>query len=383
MYKIVFDLLYAQPFGDTKFHGGGEYIKSVFKALSDRMSDQFQLEVCFDKTAFLDDWILNVIQEKNITVHPVKNVQDIQDVLWKMTDPEKLKFFTGMIYQYENFSFPDGCSSIGVCHGLRGLEKPYDSEAWRYISSKGDSKEWMIRTFFPNRKINAARTMFKNLFSKFETIITDSEHSAYSIKVNFPDETKEKDIKIFYAPSKCVNVLESERMETDSYILMISANRWLKNSYRGIISIDRLYQKGLLDGVRTRIYGSLPERIQKNIVCKDMFDFYDYVTSEDLEKAYQNCSIFFYPTLNEGFGLPPMEAMKYGKTCVISGICSLPEVYGDSCYYCNPYDLLEMQNRLLHAVSKPIPTRKVQTHVEWIQRRQGEDLQSICNLLIQ
>lgn len=382
MNTVVFDLLHAQPVGETKFHGGGEYIKSVFNALSDYMLGQFQVEVCFDKDAFLDDWILNVIQEKNITVHQVKNVREIQYVLWKMKNPENVRFFTGMIYQYENLTFPEGCSSIGVCHGLRGLEKPYDAEAWRYISSKAEAKEWVVRTFLPQRKINASLTMFKNLFSKFNTIITDSEHSAYSIKVNFPDETKQKDIKIYYAPSKCVNLPEPEVIEDDPYILMISANRWLKNSYRGVVSIDRLYQKGLLEGVRTRIYGSVPESIRRNLVCKDNFDFYDYVSSEDLETAYQNCSVFFYPTLNEGFGLPPMEAMKYGKTCVISGICSLPEVYGDSCYYCNPYDLMEMQNRLVHAISKPISTKKVKSRVEWIQARQEEDLHSICNLLI-
>lgn len=56
MNTVLFDLLYAQPLNGTRFHGGGEYIKSVFQALAEQYDGQYTLEVCFDPEAFLDQW---------------------------------------------------------------------------------------------------------------------------------------------------------------------------------------------------------------------------------------------------------------------------------------------------------------------------------------
>ena len=140
--------------------------------------------------------------------------------------------------------------------------------------------------------------------------------------------------------------------------------------------------KGYLKGIKTKIYGNLPLRIRKKIKYIDNFMFFDYVSSEELEQAYQSCSVFFYPTLNEGFGLPPFEAMKYGRTCVVSAVCSLPEIYGDAVYYCNPYDLLEMENRILNAVEKPIREEHLKEIIDKIQSKQNQDIAKLCKLLM-
>ena len=51
--RVIFDLFFAQPIGDTKFHGGGEYIKSVFVKLAMEYTDKCQLEVCYNTSNFL------------------------------------------------------------------------------------------------------------------------------------------------------------------------------------------------------------------------------------------------------------------------------------------------------------------------------------------
>lgn len=48
---------------------------------------------------------------------------------------------------------------------------------------------------------------------------------------------------------------------------------------------------------------------------------------------FQNCAMFLFPSLLEGFGIPVAEAMSYGKPVVCSNLCSLPEVGGDQAYY--------------------------------------------------
>lgn len=381
MKVLLFDLLYAQPLGGAKFHGGGEYIKSVFQALSQIEGAEYSLEVCYNQNEFIDDWIKDIILKKNIPVYQVATAEDIIDVIEKIEDKGNLRFFTGMIYSYSQVKFPEGVKTFGVCHGLRGLEKPYDREAFRFISNKSDLKECIRNTILWKRTHKHLLSYYTEIFDKFDTIITDSQHSEYSIKVNFPEIADKKEILVFYAPSKHAEVPAVEESK-ESYIMMISANRWLKNVSRGVMAIDRLYLSGHLEGIKTRVYGNLPIKIRKKLKCSENFVFYDYVSPEDLERAYQNCSVFFYPTLNEGFGLPPLEAMKYGRTCVISAICSLPEIYGDAVYYCNPYDLMEMENRILNAIQRPLPGEKIKCQVEKIIARQNSDIRKICDLLM-
>ena len=52
----------------------------------------------------------------------------------------------------------------------------------------------------------------------------------------------------------------------------------------------------------------------------------------------RHCKAFIQPSLYEGFGIPPMEAMSVGADCIVSNVASLPEVYGNSVWYINPLD---------------------------------------------
>ena len=147
------------------------------------------------------------------------------------------------------------------------------------------------------------------------------------------------------------------------------------------MAIDNLYGKNYLGDTATYIFGNLPDKIFKRIKHKEKFKLFGYVDSVTLEKSYANCSLFVYPTLNEGFGLPPLEAMKYGKTCAISNVCSLPEVYGDSVYYFDPYDLSEIENRILQGIEHKIPEDKIFLRIKEIENKQAVDLHNLCALI--
>ena len=381
MKTLLFDLLHAQPLGGAKFHGGGEYIKSVFQALTQVENAAYALEVCLNPNEFIDEWILSLIHEKHIPIHETATVADILEVIKGKEDKKNLRFFTGMIYAYDTVTFPDGVKTYGVCHGLRGMEKPYDQEAVRYISGIGDLKECIRNTVLSKRTQRKLLKYFSGLLEKFDVVVTVSMHSKTSITLNLPEVAQKRDIRVFSTPSKHYDA--PDNVETDQpYIMLVSANRWIKNSYRGIKAIENLYQKGHLKGVKTYVYGSYPERLRKKIRFRNHFMFFDYVSADELERAYQGCKVFFYPTLNEGFGLPPLEAMKYGRTCVISAVCSLPEIYGDSVYYCNPYDIMEMGNRILQAICRPIDKQRVYQQAKAITSMQDRDLNELVKLLL-
>jgi len=61
-----------------------------------------------------------------------------------------------------------------------------------------------------------------------------------------------------------------------------------------------------------------------------------FVPDEDLPALYRGAALFAYPSLYEGFGLPPLEAMSQGTPCIVSDVSSLPEACGDAALYVDP-----------------------------------------------
>ncbi len=60
------------------------------------------------------------------------------------------------------------------------------------------------------------------------------------------------------------------------------------------------------------------------------------VSDEELSRLYQTCSAFVLPSLQEGFGLPVLEALAHGAPVACSAASALPEVAGDAAVYFNP-----------------------------------------------
>ena len=72
--------------------------------------------------------------------------------------------------------------------------------------------------------------------------------------------------------------------------------------------------------------------------------FTDAINENDKQWYYKNCEAFVFPSLTEGFGLPVVEAMFYGKPIFLSTFTSLPEIGGDVAYYFNSFLKEDMQS---------------------------------------
>ena len=72
----------------------------------------------------------------------------------------------------------------------------------------------------------------------------------------------------------------------------------------------------------------------------------DFVPEEDLPALYAAATVFCYPSLYEGFGLPVLEAMQAGVPVVTSNVSSLPEIGGDAVRYVDPYEADDLRGAL-------------------------------------
>jgi glycosyltransferase involved in cell wall biosynthesis len=84
--------------------------------------------------------------------------------------------------------------------------------------------------------------------------------------------------------------------------------------------------------------------------------FLGFVPIEVLRIFYDEAKVFVFPSLYEGFGLPPLEAMVHGTPVVTSNVSSLPEVVGNAAVLVNPENVFEIM-RALHRVLMDQPLR--------------------------
>jgi len=97
--------------------------------------------------------------------------------------------------------------------------------------------------------------------------------------------------------------------------------------------------------------------------------FLGFVPIEVLRIFYDVAKVFVFPSLYEGFGLPPLEAMSHGTPVVTSNVSSLPEVVGNAAVLVNPENVFELM-RALHRVlvDQPLRERLKQRGYEQVQR---------------
>ncbi len=79
--------------------------------------------------------------------------------------------------------------------------------------------------------------------------------------------------------------------------------------------------------------------------------FLGFVPYETLRMFYKSAQIFVFPSLHEGFGLPPLEAMANGTPVITSNVSSLPEILGEAALLVNPENVFEISKGLKHLLS--------------------------------
>lgn len=103
----------------------------------------------------------------------------------------------------------------------------------------------------------------------------------------------------------------------------------------------------VLAGKENYFYKKIKERVDLSI--KNSVVFTDFVEDSDLAVLYKNAKLFVFPSLYEGFGLPPLEAMRAGVPVVSSHSACMPEILGTAALYVDAENPEEFA-RAMHTV---------------------------------
>lgn len=349
MKNLLFDLVSCQSSRGTMNHGGKEYAEAVFVEI---MRRGIIVSGIYNSHESINPEFINYCSSRG-------KLYDNNDIcLQQVIDSGEYDvFYSPLPYAYYNIQWHN-VKFLGNIHGLRTIEAYTDKYELKYAKN---FYEWALAIikhipFVKRLIIQAYKKHIGRIVNTPSFIcITGSEHSKYFLINQFPT-LNEKKISVFYDPLIIENPSSSANSIGERYYLLVSGNRWVKNTFRGALAIDQLISSGLLK-TKVVITGcSEKNKILQSVKNKDSFILKGYVSSDELANLYSNAYCLVFLSLSEGFGYPPLEAISRNVPVVCSPLTAIYEVYQNGVLYCNPLSIDDIKTKILMMENKAIYT---------------------------
>ena len=232
----------------------------------------------------------------------------------------------------------------------------------RSVVTIHDCIHLLFPEYLPNRMApRYARAMMGSAIRRSDLVLTVSEASRRDILDFYPWASADRvevvpnaiDEAILEDPGEEEMERVRERYQIRGRFVLYAGNiKPHKNLERLIAAFGRLKERPGHDDVKLLIigdeinkYAGLRRSVEAAGVRQDV-RFFGFVPLRTLAALYRLASAFAFPSLYEGFGLPPLEAMACGTPVVTSRLSSLPEVVGDAALLVDPYSVDEIADAL-------------------------------------
>jgi len=245
------------------------------------------------------------------------------------------------------------CSDFMVPYfslGIKTIPVFHDAFFWEYPQHY--NKYWLV--FFRNLGLAAAK---KSAF-----IITPTKYTSNQLS-KFTGITPSKMIVIGEAPKNITGQKKEDQVATSvhdiltlDYILHVGTLEKRKNipalihafkivrqsgfTNLKLVLVGKASNKITLDDSETIKDAIHQEQLSKEVILTG------YLNDQEVQKMYQNAKLYVFPSINEGFGIPVLEAFKYNTPVVIANNTCLPEVAGLGAKSFNPFDVVDIANTL-------------------------------------
>lgn len=389
--NFLFDLTPIQP-RNKEFHGSGVYGEAIFFALLERTKEFMGV---YDSKLYINPKIL----ESGIKLYDTNQISPVELVKKENVDV----FYTPvhLIHTSDEWSLDilvrryvitlHDISILAMPNDSLNLQLYYDYYYTNFIGKIKNRTKFIInffteKYFFKKQKEKIKIETDKLMNMKNADYITVSEHSKYSIISSYPYLAK-KEISVFYSPLKDELIeLPHSKFERMRYFLLTSSARWSKNNLRAVWAFDELFSERLDLDFKVILTGVKNEKIFTNkMKNKSKFIFLGYVERAELLSLHKNAYAFIYPSLNEGFGYPPLESMRYGVPVAASGTSSIPEICQNAAIYFDPYNVSEIKNRILQLLNGDIHAEYSARAIERyrvVSEKQKWDLEKIVSFIL-
>lgn len=348
---ILFDLISTQG----SINGGAEFTVKILKTTLQRFNNEsHELIFLFDsRIPFFYESSNPINLQKNFSCTCVDIAKN--NSISNIIDDYKVNvFFVGIGQRLEFYSLENiNCETYIVFHDLSNIEIE-DNHLDYFLLFKSQKKSFkqflrlILNYFSLRRKKDYYFNPFQFAQKENVTILTVSEYSKFSLKYYFPEI--KKDIIVIHSPEKLVDfdkIISNENLDMIikskmNYFLIVGADRFLKNvEFTSFVfeKFSRIYPEFILVTVGTK-GKQFPNHIGL-----------PYLTASDLDHAIKNSYCLIYASLFEGYGYPPIEAMKYGRPIIASNICSIPEILADAPIYFSPFYRVDLMKALINVIS--------------------------------
>jgi glycosyltransferase involved in cell wall biosynthesis len=195
--------------------------------------------------------------------------------------------------------------------------------------------------------------VIKRLIRECRFILTDSDYSRNEI-ISWSGISENKVVKIPLGVSEEFNIFGEKYNPGYPYVLYVGNRRRYKNLSR-LVAAFCMASKGestklIFTGQKDQALTEIADRFE----CADQIEFIGVLDDSKLSSLYRGASIVVYPSLYEGFGLPPLEAMACGAPVICSNVTSVPEIVGEAAILINPLDTDEMANAIKRVIGDSI-----------------------------
>ncbi len=206
-----------------------------------------------------------------------------------------------------------------------------------------ETYSWYFRTYY--------RLLTPIMLRTSKKVITVSNFSKREIvsKYKLPED---KVVVVYNAVSEKFTPIKNRGFREHKYILAVSSINKRKNFSSLLRAFSRLSVKNIMlyvVGEEHRVFGE--GGISPDLVNIPNVQFVGRVDDEKLIELYSNAVFFVFPSLYEGFGIPPLEAQACGCPVLVARASALPEIYKDSALYCDPWDVEDIANKMERLLS--------------------------------
>ena len=163
-----------------------------------------------------------------------------------------------------------------------------------------------------------------------------------------------------------ISVLNEFALTPHGYILSVGTLEPRKNILRLLLAYEKLPEKlktecplvvvGLRESEDQEI-----SRLMDRIKRRGMLRALGYVPDDILPSIYAGAAVFVYPSIYEGFGFPPLEAMASGVPVIVSNRSSLPEIVGEAGIFIEPEDTIRMSQAIETLLEDPLRRQELST----------------------